>query len=287
MANPALRSRWVMANGVKTHYSECGGDGPVIVALHGGGAGSSGEAGMGLMMPLLADDFRVIAPDSVGGYGQTDAYAPTPYGLIDRVNHLEDFVDALCLDRFAITGNSQGAWAAAAYALRHPDRVSRIILISSLTIAQGFGIRQAPTQAMKALHEYDGTRERMRKLLEALIINKSKISDALIDRRQAAATRPGAKEAIERFVKNTGAVKDNPVLSLQMDMKHSLPALTRQIPTIFIWGEEDTFAVPETGKQLEKALPGVKFHWIPGAGHQAQSDQPEKCADIIRAFATG
>ena len=93
MATSELRSRWVMANGVKTHYSEVGDNGPVIIALHGGGAGSSGESGMGLMMPYLADDFRVLAPDSVGGYGQTDAFAPVPYGLINRVTQLEDFAD--------------------------------------------------------------------------------------------------------------------------------------------------------------------------------------------------
>jgi len=58
MANAVLRSRWVMARGVKTHYTESGGDGKVLVALHGGGAGSSGVAGMGLVMEKLADDFR-------------------------------------------------------------------------------------------------------------------------------------------------------------------------------------------------------------------------------------
>jgi len=60
MAN-ALRSRWVMANGVKTHYTESGGDGIPLVALHGGGAGSSGLAGMGAAMERMGD-LRVIAP---------------------------------------------------------------------------------------------------------------------------------------------------------------------------------------------------------------------------------
>ena len=140
MVENALRSRWVTANGIKTHYTEAGGDTPVIVALHGGGAGSSGESGMGLVMPHLAADFRVVAPDSVGGYGETDPYAPIPYGLINRVSHLEDFVDTLCLDKFTITGNSQGAWAAVQYATLHPERVEKIILVSSLTIANGLGI---------------------------------------------------------------------------------------------------------------------------------------------------
>src|ERR1700685_4007343 len=111
-----LRSRFVLANGVRTHYSETGEDGPVIVALHGGGAGSSGAAGMGLLMEKLAEEFRVVAPDSVGGFGLIDPYAPAPRGLFSRVEHTADIIDALCLPKVTLLGNSQGAWAAAQYA---------------------------------------------------------------------------------------------------------------------------------------------------------------------------
>jgi 2-hydroxy-6-oxonona-2,4-dienedioate hydrolase len=287
MTSGSLRSRRVMANGVNTHYTEAGGDAAVIIALHGGGAGSSGESGMGLVMPHLASDFRVIAPDSVGGYGDTDPYAPIPQGLVNRVTHLEDFVDVLCLDKFTLTGNSQGAWAAVRYASLHPDRVEKLILISSLTIAQGLGIDQAPTPAMNALMGYDGTREGMRKLLDALIIDKSRITDALIDRRQKSATRPGAMEAAKSFAKNTAALRSNPVLALQLDLRVTLPTVAKQIPTMMIWGELDTFAVKETGLAVEKAVPGMKFQWLTGAGHQVQTDKPEESAEIIGNFVRG
>jgi len=256
----------------------------VIVALHGGGAGSSGESGMGLVMPLLAADFRVIAPDSIGGFGDTDPHAPAPYGLINRATQLEAFADTLCLDKFTLTGNSQGAWAAVRYAMLHPDRVEKLVLISSLTIAQGLGIDQPRTPALAALEGYDGTRDGMRKLLEAVIADKSKISDALIDRRQKSATRPGAMEAMKEFVKNTGAARKNPALALQFDLRASLPAVAKQIPTIFVWGEADTFALPETGRAIAKAVPDIKFHWVAGAGHQVQTDKPKESADIIRSF---
>jgi len=287
MAQSVLRSRWVVANGVKTHYTEAGSAGRTIVALHGGGAGSSGEAGMGLVMPYLADDFWVIAPDSVGGYGKTDPFAPTPLGLINRVSHLEDFVDALCLDKFTIMGNSQGAWAALRYAALHPDKIEKIICVSSVTIAQGMGINQGPTPAMKALLEYDGTRPGMKKLLEALIIDQSKITDALIDRRQEAATRPGALAAADAFAKATAALRNDPLLQAQMDLRESLPMLAKRKPMIFLWGEQDTFGLPETGRQIEKLLPEVKFYWIPGAGHQVQTDKPAESAKIIRDFVLG
>jgi pimeloyl-ACP methyl ester carboxylesterase len=284
VSNSTVRSRWVRANGVKTHYVEAGGNGPAIVALHGGGHGSSGMSGMSLLMRELASDYVILAPDSIGGYGETDVSAPMPLGLLNRVDHTRDFVDALCLDQFVIMGNSQGAWAAAQYAALYPHRVSKIILVSSLTIAQAMGLDQKPTPAMKALMEYDGSREAMRRLLEGLIVDQSRVTDELIDRRQASATRPGAMEAMDRFLKATARLRKDPVLSQQMDMRRSLPALTKAIPTIFLWGENDSFALPETGRALEPLLPDVKFHWVPKASHQVQTDQPAVCADIIRAF---
>jgi pimeloyl-ACP methyl ester carboxylesterase len=279
-----LRSRYVLANGVRTHYSEVGGDGPVIVGLHGGGAGSSGAAGMGLLMEKLADDYRVVAPDSIGGFGLTDPYAPVPHGLFSRVEHTADFIDALCLPKVTILGNSQGAWAAAQYAILHPDRVDKVILVSSLTIAGSLGIKQRPTEALKALNDYDGSREGMKRILEALIIDRSRITDKLIEERQTAATRPGALEAFRAFGRTNAALRTNPLFALQNDMNQSMPTLTKTIPTIFIWGDSDTFALPETGREIEKRLPDCKFHWVPGAGHQAQTDKPDECAKIIRGF---
>src|SRR5437879_1640813 len=119
----ALRSRYVMTGDVKTHYSEAGEDGPPVILLHGGGPGSSGEAGFGRMMSFLAGAHRVLAPDGVGGFGETDPAAPCPEGMQSRVDQLEAFMDALCLVQVCLSGNSQGAWVAAKYALEHPDRV--------------------------------------------------------------------------------------------------------------------------------------------------------------------
>lgn len=282
-----VRSRWVVANGVRTHYSEAGDDGANIVALHGGGAGSSGASGMGLVMPLLGEDFRVLAPDSIGGFGQTDVAAPTPYGLISRAGHVADFADALALDRFSIVGNSQGAWSGVYYAMLHPDRVEKLVIVSSLTIAGSMGIRQAPNAAMKALMGYDGTREGMKALLEALVIDRARITDQLIDERQAAAARPGAFEAFRRMASGIEYVRNDPVLQLQTQWQRALPALTERIPTLILWGRSDTFAVPETGEALARLLPAARMAWVDGAGHQVQTDAPAESARIIRDFLRG
>jgi pimeloyl-ACP methyl ester carboxylesterase len=274
------RSRFVMANGVRTHYTESGANGRAIVALHGGGYGSSGAAGLGRLLELLAGRYRVIGLDSIGGYGETEPL-PLRYGLQSRTDHAADFVDALCLDRFTILGNSQGAWCAARYAMEHPDRVDNVVLLSSLTIGSALGLKIPPSEGRKLLRAYDGSRPAMARLMQGLTARPEVITDELVDLRQAAATRPGAMAAYAASEKSIAAVRDNPVLKAGFDMSKTLPALAKTIPTAFIWGDADIFAQPSLGREIEALLPDIRFHWVRNAGHQVQTDQPEIVAEIV------
>lgn len=284
MGQADSRSRFVMAGGVKTHYTESGADGPALIAMHGGGAGSSGAAGMGALMSLLSDSFRVIGLDSVGGFGLTDPRGSVKYGLQSRVDHLEAFVDALCLDRFSLIGNSQGAWCVAKYTITHPDRVENLIMLGTGSIGTAMGHKMPPSEGQKLMAGYDNTPAGMRKLLEGLVYDRTKITDELVALRQAAAQRPEAPEAFKAMAAANRKLQGDPLYWPIFDMRTSLPAITKLIPSIMIWGENDIFAVPELGRILEPLLPDVKFHWIERAGHQVQTDRPEVVADIVRTF---
>jgi pimeloyl-ACP methyl ester carboxylesterase len=277
------RSRFVRVNGVETHYTESGGNGPVILAMHGGGHGSSGEAGLGRLLELLGDRYRVIGLDSIGGFGKTDT-VPLRYGLQSRVDHAAEFADALCLDRFTIMGNSQGAWCAARYAMTRPDCIDNVVLLSSITIGAAMGLKAPRGEGHKLLSSYDGTRAAMVRLMQGLAARPELITDALVDLRQAAATRPGAMQAFALSEKAIAAVRTDPLMSANFDMRESLPALAKRIPTIFIWGESDIFAAPSHGRELQALLPDIAFHWVKNAGHQVQTDQPEIVAAIVDAL---
>jgi pimeloyl-ACP methyl ester carboxylesterase len=279
-----LRSRFVVAGGVTTHYTESGDNGPAIVALHGGGHGASGEAGMGPLMAILGDEFRFIAVDSVGGFGLTDPSAPVKYGLQSRVDHLADVVDALCLDRFTILGNSQGAWCAAKYATMYPDRVDHLVMLATGSITAAMGIERGASEGTALFEAYDGTRDGMRKFLSGIIFDQSKITDELVELRYSAASRPGHPDAYAALAEGQRKIRKDPRFRAMWDLSRSLPDLTKVIPAIMIWGENDVFAPPELGRELEKVLPDVGFHWIERAGHQAQTDRPELVAQIVRDF---
>ena len=282
MADSSLRSSYVMAGRIKTHYSEIGHNGPPVVLCHGGGAGSSGEAGFARLMKELGQRFRVYAPDSVGGYGETDPYFAASEGVQTRVDQLEAFIDTLCLDPICLSGNSQGAWVAAKYALQHPDRVKKLLLVASGTISTAMGLKTPETDGVRALRAYDGSRESMRRMLEVLVWDKSKITDELVELRNDAANRPGAAESRRIFQEGMQRLTRDPNLRLKFDVTHTLPRLT--IPAMFIWGEQDNFVPVELGRQLEKLLPNFKFQYVPNAGHQVQNDQPELVGKLMMDF---
>jgi len=173
---------------------------------------------------------------------------------------------------------------AARYAMLHPEKIEKLILIGTGSISSAMGIPEHPSKGQAALRGYDGTREGMHKLLDALIVDKNKITEELIDLRFEAASRPGVLEAFRTASKANRLLQTDPLLKHQFDMRQSLPALAKVVPTIFIWGENDEFALPEIGHKLEELLPEIPFHWVPQAGHQVQTDKPQETTDIIVKF---
>lgn len=282
MSDSPLRSRYVMAGGVRTHYVETGHNGSPIVLCHGGAPGFSGEVGFGKIMAALGANFQVYALDSVGGYGYTDPYFRAAKGAQSRVDHLDAFLNSLCLDTVYLAGNSQGAWVTARYALQRPDRVSKLFLIASGTIASAMGLDHTDTDGLRALRAYDGAHESMRALLKTLLWDKSQITDELVDRHQASATRPGAMEARRVFLEGMQRLTQDPNLRIHFQMMDALPRM--KTPAMFIWGEDDCFAPVTLGRQLEKALPNIPFTYIPHAGHLAQNDQPELVSGMMIQF---
>jgi 2-hydroxy-6-oxonona-2,4-dienedioate hydrolase len=277
-----IRSSWVLANGVRTHYSESGDSGPAVVLCHGGGPGSSGYAGWRLMLPALGEHFRVYAVDQLS-YGQTDArpHAWPVNGHQSLVDHVADFIDALCLDEVMLVGNSQGAYVAVKYALDHPEKVKKLFLIASGTISRAMGAPMPDSEGRRAMAAFDGSAKAMRRFLEAVVVDKTTITDELVNDRVAAAKRPGVAESSKAFEEATARLKD-PNWMQRYDLRGRLPQMT--IPTKFVWGKLDSFAPMDLGQKLEKQLPNIEFSYVDGAGHQVQTDQPELVNRMVIDF---
>lgn len=278
-------SNWVNVNGVRTHFVEAGQGDPVIL-VHGAGPGAFGWAGWRQTIPVLAKSYHVYAIDTLG-FGYTDK--PTDIVYTDQVcvDHLAGFIDALCLDQVSLCGNSRGAYMAAKYTLDHPDRVKRLLMISSGSIAAAMGIERSEAQqgGMKRLQGYDGTPESMRKFMEIIVNDHSKITDDLIAIRVKMAALPGHDYVQKSQKRYRDSLKTNPNEVQRFDIRHRLPMLTT--PMCMIWGAKDNFAPPTFAGELQKLLPNVIFKMLENSGHQAQNDESELFNEIALSFFRG
>lgn len=278
---------WVLANGVRTHYTWAGTEGPAVILLHGAGPGVSGEVGWRLMLPALAKaGFRAIAVDQLS-MGQTDKrpHAWPTRGHQSLVDHVKDFIDALCLDEVYVVGNSQGAYIAAKLAIDHPDRVKKVVLIASSLIARAMRDEMPAPEGNRKLLDvlgYDYTREAMRKFVTMNTYNPSNVSDEIIEFRHQTANLPGSKEALQAFKEYQEKMNTDPKLWDRFSIRDALPK--SKIPMKFIWGLQDKLSKVEFAYELEKKLPNIPFEYIDECGHQCQTDQPEIVNELVIQF---
>src|SRR5919107_1020593 len=156
--------------GQKIRYVEAG-SGPAVVLLHGMGGNSTNWA---FNTPALAQKFRVVVPDQVG-FGQSDKPLIN-YRVGTYVDFLDKFLSELKVERATLVGNSMGGWVAASYALRHPGRVERLVLVD----AAGFAPPQEiDLNALAGLNP--STREEMKRLAGMVFYNPLLKSDAAVD----------------------------------------------------------------------------------------------------------
>jgi len=286
MSDTRFYSGWVLANGVRTHYSWAGTEGPAVVLMHGGGPGASGEGGWRTMLPALAQaGFRAFAPDQLS-FGETDArpHAWPVLGHQSLVDHVSDFIDALCLDEVCVAGNSQGAYVAIKYTLDHPEKVRKAFLIGSGTIATAMKVEWPGLETnagMLAIRNYDYTEAGMRKFLTAIVNDPATITDALIASRTKLSQRPGIRESRAAFDDYTARMRREPKLWERYSLQGSLPGLA--VPTRFIWGKQDKFAPMSMGQKLAEMCPNIKFDYVDG-GHQTQTDNPDVVNRMVVDF---
>ena len=275
-------SSFVNVNGVRTHFVEAGNGDPVVL-VHGAGPGASGWSGWRQTILPLAKHFHVYALDTLG-FGYTDKPQHIVYSDQASVNHLAGFIDALCLDRVFVCGNSKGAYMGAKYMLDHPHRVRRLLMISSGSIANAMGMERSASQmgGTSALDAYDGTPEGMRRFMEVIVADHSKITPELIAQRVAQAALPGADYVRKSANEYRRKLRSDPNERQLFDMRHRLPMIT--IPMYMVWGAKDNFAPPEFAAKLKEMLPNVTFEMFENSGHQSQNDECDRFNETAIRF---
>ncbi len=186
MSNPEI-GQMLDVKGVRTNVHDLGEGFPALL-IHGSGPGVTAWANWRLVMPELAKERRVIAPDMLG-FGYTERPADQVYNMDRWVAHCVDLLDTLGIEQADLIGNSFGGALALALAIRHPQRVRRLVLMGSV------GVSFEITPGLDAVWGYEPSFENMRRLLDIFAYDRSLVNDELARMRYEASIRPGFQEA--------------------------------------------------------------------------------------------
>jgi pimeloyl-ACP methyl ester carboxylesterase len=280
---PVTHHRTVQIDGVDVFYREAGPrDAPVVVLLHGFPSSSHMYRNL---IPELAERYRVIAPD-YPGFGES---AAPPRGRFQYgFAHFAEITDALLAglgaQRYALYVMDYGAPVGYRLALRHPGRVTALVVQNGNAYEEGLREFWAPIKAYWASGKpADRDRLRAGTTLAATrsqyldgVSDPSRIDPAAWTHDQARLDRPGIVEVqLDLFYDYRTNVELYP--RFQQFFRERRP------PTLIVWGKNDVIFPTPGALAYLKDLPDAELHLL-DTGHFALEDRGSEIAALMKDF---
>lgn len=262
--------RSIEAAGILTNYHDMGEGFPALL-IHGSGPGVSAWANWRLVMAPLAERMRVIAPD-MAGFGFTERRPSLRYDMDTWVAQAVGLLDALGLEQADIVGNSFGGALALALAIRHPQRVRRLVLMGSV------GVPFEITEGLDAVWGYTPSFENMRRIMDYFAWDRGLVNDELAELRYRASIRPGFQES---FASMFPAPRQRWVEALA-----SREADIRALPheTLIIHGRDDRVIPLQTSETLLRWIDRAQLHVFGRCGHWTQIEHAARFVRLVEDF---
>ncbi len=237
-----------------------GGGGRPLVIIHGGGEGASvwldSAAG-------LARHYRVYLPD-LPGYGDSQPISDQ-FHLSQYVEFVGGFVESLGLERFYLVGHSIGGSIALNYALKHPEKVEKLVLVSSLGLGAkvGLWVRLVSLPALakplsRSLHV----------LMRALgWVVKRVFASIFIN------PLPPVKIDMGRYI---ASLRRQPHLSASLyDLK---------MPTLLVWGAKDNIVPVSAAYKAARLIPDCRLQVFEDCGHSVYRQSRHEFSQTLFKF---
>jgi pimeloyl-ACP methyl ester carboxylesterase len=274
----------VEADGVRVFYRAAGDpNAPVVLLLHGF---PSSSFMFRELIPRLADDYRVIAPDLPGfGFTEIPAERKYVYSFDGLALTIEAFTRALSLNHYAIYVFDYGAPTGFRLAMAHPERVTAIVSQNGNAYEEGLGDAWGPIRKYWASPTAE-KRDVIRKNVLTLEGTRWQYSYGVADPETvppesytldwALLQRPGNIEIqLDLFLDYASNVKLYP--KFQEYFRKAKP------PLLAVWGKNDPFFIPAGAEAFRKDIPGAKVQFL-DTGHFAIETHPVEIASAMKAF---
>jgi pimeloyl-ACP methyl ester carboxylesterase len=230
----------------------------------------------------LAREHTVLAPDLIG---HGDSAAPRgDYSLGAHAASIRDLMAAIGIERATIVGHSLGGGVAMQFFYQFPQRVERLVLISS----GGLGHEVSPMLRTAALPGVSTLLSAIRpRLLRAMSdggarLRARDVRAGVYVQAIARALRPlenaGARAA---FLQTLRSVID--VHGQRVSATDRL-YLLESMPTLIVWGERDHTIPIAHGRLAHEAIPDSVFRTLPAAAHFPHLEDPDGLSEMLREF---
>jgi pimeloyl-ACP methyl ester carboxylesterase len=264
----------VEANGIRTNYLEAGSGDETVLLIHGSGPGVTSYANWRLVMPALAEHFRVLAPDMVG-FGYSDRPAGVDYGLSTWADQTVGLMDALGIQKAHLVGNSFGGAIALRIAAQHPDRVGKLELMGSM------GVPFPITEGLDRVWGYEASFENMRKVLDVFAYSRELVNDELAQVRYEGSIQPGFQEAFSSMFPEPRQRWVEAMTTPEEEL--------RRLPhrTLIVHGREDQVIPVSNSYKLEELIENADLSVFSKCGHWSMIERTADFNRQVRDFFLG
>ncbi|HXK65971.1 MAG: alpha/beta hydrolase [Spirochaetes bacterium] len=272
-------SRFILINDTIIHIRDEGKkDGPVLLLIHGVCASLHTWDGW---VEILKDHFRIIRFD-IPGFGLSGQIPSNNYTPEYSVDLLNKAIEHMGIKKLSIAGNSLGGFIAWKFAITHPDKVEKLILIDSVGYPQEMPwlLKFSTNIFVRPFARIGMPRYFINKAVHEVYGDQSKVTDAIVDRYFELSQKEGNRSAwIDVFM----VMKD---YSKRKDLSKGLTDI--QCPIMVMWGTKDIW-IPYTTEfpKWQKDLPHAVFKVYEGVGHIPMEEIPEQTAKDAFEFLTG
>jgi pimeloyl-ACP methyl ester carboxylesterase len=281
-----IHFRTAEANGLKVFYREAGRpDAPVLLLLHGFPSSSHMFRDL---IPLLAERYRLIAPD-FPGFGQSSmpARSEFQYTFANIAETIAGFTEAIGLKQFAIYIFDYGSPVGLRIALKFPDRISAIISQNGNAYEEGLSSGWDPIRAY-----WRDPSQANRDALRAFLKPETTTFQYTHGVADATTVSPDGRSLDDFYLSRPGA--DEIQLDLFKDYATNVALYPQfqayfrkhQPPLLAVWGKSDPFFLPAGAEAFKRDLPKASVQFF-DTGHFALETHCREIADAIIPFLKG
>ena len=267
-------SKFIEIDGMQVHYRDEGKGFPIVL-IHGTAASlHTWDA----WSQELIKNYRVIRMD-LPAFGITGPNKNADYSIKNYTQFLHQFLSKLHVNKYYLAGNSLGGNIAWNYAAEHPEKVAKLILIDASGLPtnkpQPFVFKMAKTPILNSLFLVFTPKYFIKKNIQEVYADDSKITDDLITRYHKMALRTGNRQAFVDRAKTDFTPNK---------IKNTEKLRGILTPTILIWGAKDKWIPLDNGKRMNNLLPNSTLYILENSGHVPMEENPKESLLILKKF---